>query len=96
MGTSLESLLDYAHQCHTPTSSTMTVSIGIAIGMAPPKGGSPGLDLTNDPQGKCATQATLEGTGTSSNLRCHTREEMERLDVHHPQGLRHYLPGYNL
>lgn len=51
--------------------------------MAPAEGGALPRDLINDPHGKRLVQDGPGDTGTSSNPRCRTREEIEGHDAHH-------------
>ena len=70
---SLESLLNYAHQCHAPASSAPTIDAGTTVPtLAPPKEVRP-----ENPHGKKPMEFLHEGTGQSSNPRRRSREEME-------------------
>ena len=79
---SLESLLDYVHQCHTPSSSPIVVHAEAVVDAAPVEGGSLPQDLADDPHGKRPVQDDSGGAGTSANPRRRTREEMEGHDAH--------------
>ena len=70
---SLENLLDYALQCHAPTSPAPTIDHGAAV----PEPLPPAEEQPEDPHGKRPMELPEEGTGQSSNPRRRSREDME-------------------
>ena len=78
---SLENLLEYAHQCHAPASSTPTNARAAAV----PAPAPPEEEQQEDPHGKSPMHPTREATGQGSNPKRRTREEMESRTGQHPR-----------